>query len=241
MLSRSENIFKGSISVTEHQGMWAKAKPEIISDASARPFTKGLQLGSPRVPLSLSLSLPSSSGMSLRCRSQASSSRDHSRSESGPHQALPSSHLRAGVEGGVGRLGREGSSGEEQELHRGRSGQTASGGRSKLRQGEGPEETACKWPRDEGAGGGQRQGRDAGELPTAHGLRPLSWAVGPSSSPAASSMSSFQQGPWKLNLCEPGARVSVLRFGKRAGLGDHLAQQVRRNGRHLCHPKRQRA
>lgn len=157
MLSRSENIFKGSMSVTQHQGqrweMWAKAKPEIISDATPRPFTKGLQLRSPRVPLSLSLSLPSSLGTSLRCRSQASSSRDHSRSELGPHQALPSGHLRAGVEGGVGRLRGEGSSGEE--LHRGRRGQTTSGRRSKLRQGEGPqtEQTACKWPRDEGAGG----------------------------------------------------------------------------------------
>lgn len=78
ILSRSENIFKGSISVTEHQGqkweIWAKAKPEIISVPS-HPFTKGLQLESPQVPLSLSPSLPSSFGMSLRCRSQASSSR----------------------------------------------------------------------------------------------------------------------------------------------------------------------
>ena len=102
MLSRSENIFRGGRSATEHQGqrweMWAKAKPEVISDAPRRPVTKGLQLGSPRVPLSLSLSLPSSSGMSLRCRSQASSSRDHSRSESGPHQALPSSHLASSAE-----------------------------------------------------------------------------------------------------------------------------------------------
>ena len=79
ILSRSENIFKGSISVTEHQGqkweIWAKAKPEIISDVPSHPFTKGLQLESPQVPLSLSPSLPSSLGMSLRCRSQASSSR----------------------------------------------------------------------------------------------------------------------------------------------------------------------
>lgn len=106
ILSRSENIFKGSISVTEHQGqkceMWAKAKPEIISDVPSCPFTKGLQLESPRVPLSLNLSLPSSLGTSLRCRSQASSSRDHSGSESGPHQALTSGRLRAGVEGGAG-------------------------------------------------------------------------------------------------------------------------------------------
>ena len=105
ILSRSENIFKGSISVTEHQGqkweIWAKAKPEIISDVPSHPFTKGLQLESPQVPLSLSPSLPSSLGMSLRCRSQASSSRDHSRSESGPHQALPSGCLRQGVEGGA--------------------------------------------------------------------------------------------------------------------------------------------
>ena len=160
ILSRSENIFKGSISVTEHQGqkweIWAKAKPEIISDVPSHPFTKGLQLESPQVPLSLSPSLPSSLGMSLRCRSQASSSRDHSRSESGPHQALPSGCVRQGVEGGAAtrqQMPREdyagkGAQGKEQEASQRKKQPNCIWKNEQALPGGG-----TKWPLDEGAGG----------------------------------------------------------------------------------------
>lgn len=149
ILSRSENIFKGSISVTEHQGqkweIWAKASQEIISVPS-HPFTKGLQLESPQVPLSLSPSLPSSLGMSPKgaeVRHPApGTTQDLSQDHTGP-ALWP---LEAGVEGecshkanAKGRLCRvREHRGRNRKLHRGRNGQTASGRMSKLCQAEGP-------------------------------------------------------------------------------------------------------